>query len=181
MASFTLRRPDVFPNGTTVTVYPRPNTGVPASGAPSTSSVTSGAVSSDAVTFTGLTDGARYIAYAGSPDRYVSFFAQPGTSPVSPNVQTGNYSLALSDVGNAVEVSSASNLTVTVPAEATVAFPIGSVVEVGRYGTGTVTIAAAGGVTLRSPGAALGLRAQYSTATLRKRAADDWSVAGDLA
>lgn len=128
-------------------------------------------------------DGTQYLI---ASTNYANVAVLP-TVPVSttgyqvPNVQTGNYTLALSDANNAVEINSGSNLTVTVPTEANVPFPYGTIIEVGRFGAGTVTLAAAGGVTLRSPGALLALRAQYSTLTLRKRGTDEWWVAGDLA
>jgi hypothetical protein len=73
MASFTLRRPDVFPNGTTVSVYPRAGSGVPDAGAPVGAAAASAAVASDAVTFSTLAEQADFVSYASSPDRYVSF------------------------------------------------------------------------------------------------------------
>lgn len=73
MASFTLTRVDLFPNGTTIHVHPRPAQGVPSSGAPSTTELTSGVMTSGTVTFSGLADAANYVAYASSPDRYLSF------------------------------------------------------------------------------------------------------------
>lgn len=98
----------------------------------------------------------------------------------TPNTQTVDYTLAFSDIGMAVEINSASSKALTVPPEATVNFPIGTVIEVARIGAGAVTVTAGAGVTLRSPGAVLTLRAQYSTASVRKRASDEWIVSGDL-
>jgi hypothetical protein len=92
---------------------------------------------------------------------------------------TGNYTLTLADAGKAVELDSATAATLTVPANGTVAFPVGTVIEVLRLGTGTLALAPAAGVTLRTP-SSLTLRAQYSSAILRKRAGDEWVVAGDL-
>ncbi len=97
-----------------------------------------------------------------------------------PNTKTGDYTLVLSDAGKAVEVNSASNFTVTIPPNSSVAFPIGTRIVVSRIGAGTVTLAAGAGVTLRSPAGAVGLTAQYSTAELRKRAADEWVASGSL-
>jgi lysophospholipase L1-like esterase len=86
--------------------------------------------------------------------------------------------LALTDAGQTVETTSASAVTETVPANSTVAFPIGTVIQLYQSGAGQVTVTAAGGVTLRAPGGAK-TRVQYSTVTLRKRATDEWIVSGD--
>jgi len=89
------------------------------------------------------------------------------------------YTLALSDAGKAVECTSASAATVTVPLNATVAFPIGTAIEVLQYGAGQVTLSPASGVTLRTP-SSLTSRAQYSSLSLRYRGGDEWVVGGDL-
>lgn len=96
------------------------------------------------------------------------------------NRQTDSYTLALSDSGGVVEMNKATANNLTVPANATVAFPVGTCIEVMQYGAGQTTLVAAGGVTIRSAGAKLKLTAQYSTAALRKIATDEWAVAGDL-
>lgn len=94
--------------------------------------------------------------------------------------QTNSFTLALTHKGQVVPVSSASAVTVTIPTNASVAFPVGSWIEVDRMGTGTVTLAAAGGVTIRNAAAAFTLRVQYSTVMLRKIATNEWIVIGDL-
>jgi hypothetical protein len=88
--------------------------------------------------------------------------------------------LVLADAGLVVEMNVATANNLTVPLNATQAFPVGTVIEVMQYGAGQTTILATGGVTLRSSGAKLKLTAQYSTATLRKIATDEWAVAGEL-
>ena len=89
------------------------------------------------------------------------------------------YTLALTDAGLVVECTSASATTITVPVSTSVAFPVGTVIEILQYGAGQVTIAAASGVTLRNP-SSLTTRAQYSSISLRMRATDEWVVSGDL-
>jgi hypothetical protein len=84
----------------------------------------------------------------------------------------------LTDAGKAVELSNSSARTVTVPPNSSVAFPVGTVIEIARMGTGTVTVVAGSGVTIRTAGT-LVLRAQYSVLTIRKRATDEWVLAGD--
>jgi hypothetical protein len=95
--------------------------------------------------------------------------------------RTASYTLALTDANKALEMNSASSTTVTIPTNASVAFPVGTVIEIARVGAGAVTIAAAGGVTIQSADGSLALRGQYSVASIRKRATDTWLLAGDLA
>ncbi|QDB74621.1 minor tail protein [Gordonia phage VanDeWege] len=100
---------------------------------------------------------------------------------VTINAQTGAYTLVATDANKAVEVTSASAVNVTIPTNASVAFPIGTVIEVDQMGAGKVTIVGASGVTVQSAVATPTSRAQYSALVLRKRAADLWLVTGDLA
>lgn len=95
-------------------------------------------------------------------------------------VTTTPYTLALSDLAKLVLVNGSTGMTVTIPTEANVAFTTGDRIDVTRYGSGSVTFAAQGTVTLRyTPGA--NLRAQYSTATLTKIGTNEWLITGDLA
>ena len=97
----------------------------------------------------------------------------------SKNTQTGtSYTLVIGDFRKTVEMNNAAANTLTVPPNSSVAFPIDTIIEVYQMGAGQTTVAAGSGVTLRQAGA---LRTQYSTASLRKRATDEWVLAGDLA
>jgi hypothetical protein len=90
-----------------------------------------------------------------------------------------SYTLILSDAGKLVEANNASPMTITVPLNSTHAFPTGSQINILQTGVGQATIAAAGGVTINAnPG--LKLRAQWSFATLIKRAENTWVLVGDL-
>lgn len=97
------------------------------------------------------------------------------------NAKTASYELAsVTERDTIVEVDSASATTVTIPAESSVNFPVGTTLDVIQTGTGQVTIAGAVGVTVNAtPG--LKLRAQWSSVTLLKRASDSWIVFGDTA
>ncbi|HVW22979.1 MAG TPA: hypothetical protein VHB51_00625 [Candidatus Saccharimonadales bacterium] len=102
-------------------------------------------------------------------------------SIVQRNLQTGNtYTAALSDLGKSVDMNNAAANTITVPANSSVAFPVGATFEICQIGTGQTSIAPDTGVTLNSPGDALKIAVQYGTATLRQVATDVWIVAGDL-
>ena len=102
-------------------------------------------------------------------------------SHVALNAQTGTtYTLVLADSGKMITSSNGSAQTITVPANSSVAFPVGTQVLITAIGAGIASIAAAGGVTIRSADSALKLRTQYSTASLIKVATDEWYLSGDL-
>ena len=94
--------------------------------------------------------------------------------------KTASYTLAaLTERDSMIEMNSASATTLTVPTNATIAYPVGTSIDVLRVGAGAVDVAAAAGVTINAtPG--LKLRAQWSSATLIKRATDTWVLVGDL-
>ncbi len=96
------------------------------------------------------------------------------------NAQTGtSYTLVLTDHTKLITLSNASAITLTVPPNSSVAFAIGSVIDLAQIGAGQVTVAQGSGVTVNStPG--LKIRAQYSGATLRKTGTDTWLLFGDL-
>lgn len=97
------------------------------------------------------------------------------------NTQTGtSYTLVLTDETKTVERTNASANTVTVPPNSSVAFPVGAVVYLRQGGTGSTTVVAGAGVTIRSRGAALALGGQYAGAVLTKRATDEWWLDGDI-
>jgi hypothetical protein len=96
------------------------------------------------------------------------------------NTQTGTtYTLLLSDAQKVVELNNASTVTVTIPANATVAFPVGTFIDFVQYGAGQVTLSPAGGVTLRSFASSVKTAGQYAVITAYKRAADEWVITGN--
>jgi len=96
------------------------------------------------------------------------------------NAQTASYTLALSDAGKIVEIDNAGANTLTVPPDASVAFPIGTQVIVIQTGAGQTTLTAGAGVTIESKGGDLAIKDQWSAATLIKRSANGWIAIGDL-
>ncbi|MBT9156607.1 MAG: hypothetical protein DDT37_01595 [Firmicutes bacterium] len=119
--------------------------------------------------------------------RHPSFYtpgpaSTPVVAPLSINAQTASYTLTLSDAdGVIVTMNSATALTLTVPAAATVPFRIGTQILVKQLGAGQVTIAPAAGVTLQSAGNALRCRAAFSVAGMILISPNVWSVMGDVA
>jgi hypothetical protein len=89
------------------------------------------------------------------------------------NVQTGSYTLALTDRNLSVTMNNSSAATVTIPTDAGVDFPVGSTLVITRIGSGALTLAAPG-VTVSAGGT--GNLALGETVTLRKRAANNWIV-----
>ena len=100
-------------------------------------------------------------------------------SDLATSAQAASYTLVLADKGKLVEMSNASANNLTVPLNSSVAYPVGSQINILQTGAGQTTVVATGGVTINaSPG--LKLRAQWSAATLIKRATDTWVLVGDL-
>jgi hypothetical protein len=98
------------------------------------------------------------------------------------NGQTGTtYTLALTDHGRIVTLSNAAAITLTVPPNSSVAFPVGSSVDLIQIGAGQVTVAPGAGVTISKSMATLKFRAQYSVLSLVKIATDIWVLTGDAA
>lgn len=100
------------------------------------------------------------------------------TDPVySFNQQSSSYTLAISDSFKMIEMSSGG--TLTVPLNSSVAFPIGTAIDILQTGSSQVTLAGESGVTVNAtPG--LKLRTQWSSATLIKRDVNTWLAMGDL-
>lgn len=91
---------------------------------------------------------------------------------VSLNTITGDATLSLSVEMLRVNASSAA--TITVPANATVAFPVGARRWVRRVGTANVSVVGAGGVTINWPLGAATITTQYVLAELVKVGTDTW-------
>lgn len=96
------------------------------------------------------------------------------------NAQTGTtYTTVIGDASKLVTLSNASAITLTIPANSSVAYAVGTKIDLAQIGAGQVTVAGAGGVTVNAtPG--LKFRAQYSAATCIKTATDTWILVGDL-
>ena len=94
--------------------------------------------------------------------------------------KTASYTLSTLDHrDDLIEMGSSSALTLTIPLNSSIAYPVGTSFDVLQTGSGQVTIAGAAGVTVNAtPG--LKLRTQWSSATVFKRAENTWVVYGDL-
>ena len=102
-------------------------------------------------------------------------------SQVTINTQTGTtYTTVLTDQSKLVTLNNASAITLTIPANSSVAYPVGTKIDFAQLGAGQVTFAGAGGVTVNGT-PTLKLRDRYSAATCIKIATDSWLLVGDLA
>jgi hypothetical protein len=98
-------------------------------------------------------------------------------------VKTASYTAVLTDANHVIEFNSGVGTTLTIPPDSTTTFAVGVVIGVYRHGTGSLTIAPGAGVTIRSAGGVTGSRtisSQFGEASLRKRAANDWVLVGNL-
>lgn len=111
------------------------------------------------------TNGPRYISYDDAGTIHVRQIGR------FINTQTTNYTLALFDQDGRVEMNLAGANTLTVPTNATVAFPIGTEVRIVQIGAGATTISGAGGVTVDNAGVVGG---QWKSVMLYKRATNEW-------
>jgi hypothetical protein len=99
---------------------------------------------------------------------------------VAQNTQTSNYTLALTDIGGHIYATNAGAQTITIPTNATIAFPLGAAISIINSGTTVITISATG-VTLKQAGTTnTGNRtlALNGLATLIKVATDTWFISG---
>ncbi len=104
-------------------------------------------------------------------------------SPLNLTIKTKtlSHTLEILDAASQVEINSSSANSLLIPTHASVALPVGTTIVIVQLGTGQTTISAVtpGTTTLRfTPGNKL--RTQNSTATLVKRAENDWILSGDL-
>jgi hypothetical protein len=104
-----------------------------------------------------------------------------GVNIFSINAQTGTtYTLALTDTSRLITLNNAAAITVTVPANSSVAFPIGTHIDCIQTGAGKVTFSPASGVTLNSKGGNKSISAQWVGVSLIKIDTDVWVVLGDV-
>jgi len=108
-----------------------------------------------------------------------------GNAAPNVNAQTGTtYTLVIGDAPQAscyqgiVTMNNASANTLTIPANGSVAFPVGTIISVIQLGAGQTTIAITTD-TLNNP-SSVTARARYSTLVLQKVATTTWVLGGDM-
>ena len=118
---------------------------------------------------TGGIDGDYYSQYDVSNTLYYVF-----------NRQSASYVLSVQDIGRLIEMDVATANNLTVPTNATAAFPVGTRINIIQYGAGQTTILAASGVTIRSISNFVKISGRYGIAFLVKIATDEWYLTGNL-
>jgi hypothetical protein len=101
------------------------------------------------------------------------------------DAETASYTAVLANNGQVVTMDNASPNTFSIPTNASVAFPVGTQINVLQIGAGQTTIQAvtSGTTSILSTGgtaAAPKIRARYGAATCIKAATDLWYVIGDI-
>ena len=97
------------------------------------------------------------------------------------NAQTGtSYNLVLSDSGKIIEMNSASANIVVIPVNASVAFPVGTKIDIIQTGAGATSASTVAGVTLNSDTNKRTVNVQWAAVSLVKRGTDTWLLLGAL-
>lgn len=96
------------------------------------------------------------------------------------NITGTTYSLALADAGKSLVFSNSSPITVTIPLDSGIEFPIGETFLLIQKGTGQITVTATSGVTLGSLNSNVKSAGTYAEMHLAKIAVDEWVLSGDL-
>ncbi|SHJ76290.1 hypothetical protein SAMN02745146_0104 [Hymenobacter daecheongensis DSM 21074] len=101
------------------------------------------------------------------------------TTLASSTEKSGNYSLGLSDAGNVVPVNSATAVSVVVPLNSSVPFPLGTLITILQTGNAQVTIAPANGtVLIRQADNQYKTAKKYASVTLFKIGMNEWVLNG---
>ena len=95
-------------------------------------------------------------------------------------IVTNAYTVGLSDNGQLTTLDNAAAIGVTIPLNATTAFPIGAQLHFVQIGDGTVTFIPATNAVIIGSTPGLKLRTKWSMATLTKIATNTWVLVGDL-
>jgi hypothetical protein len=103
-----------------------------------------------------------------------------GGGLVVTNRQTASYTLVLTDADKLVEMNVATANNLTIPLNSSVAFSIGTKIDIVQYGAGQTTFVPISGVTIRTANSWLKMNARYGAATLTKIATDEWYLWGNL-
>lgn len=85
------------------------------------------------------------------------------------------------DLDAHLRCTNGSAVAMTIPPNASVAYPVNAVIEFEQAGAGQVTLVAGAGVTLNSRGGLLASAGQFAVLFAKKVATNTWTVGGDLA
>ena len=160
-----------FSDNTTVTSYSVSRMGMDGAGSVSSVNGVSPATNGD------VTLSPADIGAASLTDGKVT--AEQASSAIS--TKTDSFTLALADAGTMIIASSSADIVITIPTNASVAFPVGTEIEVARFGVGSVSFVCASGVTMNSTSGMAYISDQYAVVGLKKTDTNVWLLVGALA
>jgi len=103
-----------------------------------------------------------------------------GSAPIT-TVAGAAYTLLLTDAEGDDRTTGGAATAITVPPEVDVPFPVSTVTAIRQAGAGLVTLVAGAGVTLNNRGGGLVSNGQHAGFQIKKVAANEWDVWGDIA
>jgi hypothetical protein len=132
------------------------------------------------VTFELLGDGEGFIYAPGAYTTPPTNCFQVGYLESPINVQNVNYGFLISDRGKTVLKSSSASPIWTIPANASVGFPLGTIIRLSNNGANAVTLEITSDTLYWNPTGATGSRsiAQYGYGELQKIGATSWTLWG---
>jgi hypothetical protein len=103
-------------------------------------------------------------------------------APLYPTIdnKTASYTLVLADAEKIITMGSASAQTVTIPLNSSVAFPVGTKIDIVQTGAGECSVAPTAGVTLLSDTNKRKVNVQYAAVSCLKTGTDTWVLIGAL-
>jgi hypothetical protein len=107
--------------------------------------------------------------------------AEVGFKGAPVNDQNGSYTFVLSDAGKMVRTQSPAGDTYTIPPNSSVAFPVGTIIQVCNRNTGSLALARGAGVALYIAGTGTSADVTITgvtVASLEKTNTDEWCISG---
>jgi len=129
------------------------------------------------------TDGQNALEVADGDVEITDALTVTGTTTTYLNVITDSGTTrapGLSDAGAYILTTHGTGITVTLPQDSAVAFPVGTTIYFERNGAGTLTFAAGTGATVNSKDGTLTCGDRYTTVASVKIAADTWTLIGNI-
>jgi len=129
------------------------------------------------------TDGANALEVADGDVSITDALTVTGTTTTYLNVITDSTTTrtpGLTDASAYILCTHGTGMTVTLPQDSDVAFPVGTQIIFERNGAGTLTFAAGAGATVNSKGGTLTCADRYTTVAAVKIVADTWTIFGNI-
>lgn len=129
----------------------------------------------------GVADISGNLTLSGTLTTPNSSASEVGFKGAPQNAQNGDYTLVLTDAGKTIyKASGGAGETITIPANASVAFPVGTIVRIVNNGGGDLTIAITSDTLSLAGAGTTGSRtlADHGVAVIEKVATTEWFISG---